>query len=469
MEALSLVEKLGRLKKMLEGKVVDDPLIVQLYTREASGIEGSAWAVAYPESISDLSIIASWAYREDVPLYPQGASSDLVGAAVPEGGVVVSFERMRRVREVSIVDSLVVSEPGVRLGDLNSILAEKGYMFPVDPGSVRVATVGGAVNSGAGGMRGAKYGTMRDWTLALTLVLVDDKGSVLRVGCRTLKCRQGYDLVRLIVGSEGTLALVGEAVLRITPLPEATATVAGFFPDFESVAESVRLVRESAIQPLAMEFLDHDTAIKASRAAGVSMDVKGHMVILSVETCSEARDRMLGKLERIMVQAGAVGVVKALSRDMEETLYRVRRHLFPAQAQEAARTGGKTINYIEDIAVPPSRLAEALNMIYEISKAHGVDVHVGGHLADGNLHPGVSIRLDDPAQKDRVSKWYKDIMRMAVRLGGTVSSEHGIGLAKKDGLREELEALGSAKALDIMKAIKRIWDPKGLLNPGKVV
>jgi len=258
-------------------------------------------------------------------------------------------------------------------------------------------------------------------------------------------------------------------VLRITPLPEATATVAGFFPDFDGVAEAVRIVREDGLQPLAMEFLDYETAVKASHAAGVNIDINGHMVILSVESCNEARERMLERLEALMTRAGALKVVKAHSRSMEETLYNVRRHLFPAQAQEAAKTGGKTLNYIEDVAVPPSRLGEALSMIYEISREHGVEVHVGGHLADGNLHPGVSIRLDDPSQKERVSRWYRDIMRMAIRLGGTVSSEHGIGLVKKSGLREELEALGSVKVLEIMRAIKRVWDPKGLLNPGKVV
>ncbi len=461
------------LRKLLgKDKVIDDPEIVSLYAREPSGISSEALAVVFPENVKDVSKIASYAYKNGVLIYPQGSTTDLVGGAVPEPkGIVVSFERMNRIINVSILDSIVDVEVGVRLGDLNVELAKHGYMFPIDPGSVNITTVGGAVNSGAGGLRGAKYGTMRDWVLGLTIVLPDEAGTVMRVGCRTTKCRQGYDLVRLIVGSEGTLALVAEATLKITPLPETMATALAFFSTLENLFEAYREIKSSGVQPLVMEFMDYETAKLAGEASKSPINVEGHMLLVSVDCNFEAVERVESWLRRVMEKNGALKVYTSKTIEGAEPLFTIRRSLFPAQVAMASKLypGRKKIVYMEDIAVPPSKLLEAVTAVRRISEEKGLKVSIGGHVGDGNLHPSVAFPVDDEIVKKKVLEWEFEVSKTAVELGGTVSAEHGIGLRKKEFLKMEMEKLGSLKALEIMKGVKKVFDPKGILNPGKVV
>lgn len=455
-------------------KVIDDPAVVSLYSREPSGLAASAAAVVFPESTSDVSKLVSFAFKHEIKLFPQGSTTALSGSAVPEeGGIVVSFERMNRILGVSVVDSLVDVEPGVRIGDLNVELARHGYMFPIDPGSVTISTIGGAINAGAGGLRGAKYGTTRDWVLGLTAVLPDESGTVLRLGCRTTKCRQGYDLVRLLVGSEGTLAMVTEATLRIAPLPEGAAVSLAFFKELEDLFEAYREIKESRIQPLILEFMDHETTLLAKEASGAKVEAEGHMLLAAIDCNREAVDRFADWLARVMERRGAIRTY--IARSMEEAeamgLFTLRRSLFPAQVFMGQRSfpGRKLLVLLEDIAVPPSRLLDAVREIREVSRDLGLKVSIGGHVGDGNLHPSTAFPLDDERLKAKVVEWHEKITKIAIKLGGTVSAEHGIGLLKKEPLRQELAALGSERAIALMREIKRVFDPKNILNPGKVI
>lgn len=467
----------SKLKSLLgELKVITDEAVVRLYSREPVGLESSAAAVVFPESAEEVSKVLSLAYEHDLKVYPQGAASGITGSTLPrEDGVVLSLERMDRVKEVNVVDGIVVAEAGVRLGQLNLELAGHGYMFPVDPASVEVATVGGAINSGAGGMRGAKYGTVRDWVLGLQVVLPDEKGTIMRIGCRTVKCRQGYDLVRLLVGSEGTLAVVTEAVLRIAPVPENVVTVLAFYKSLEDLASTVIDIKGSGVQPYIMEFMDAETVRMAVKAVDTPVKAEDHMLLVSVDVNREATDRVLGWLERTVRGRGAVRVLSA--RTLEEAedrgLFSIRRSLYAAQItlarQLASRPDAKVVLFAEDIAVPPSKLVEAVTALRELERKHGMPTFIGGHIGDGNLHPAIGFEADDERQRKAAEEWFMDVMRLAVRLGGTVSAEHGVGTLKKEGLRMELEALGSLKALEIMREIKRVFDPKNILNPGKVV
>jgi glycolate oxidase len=466
---------LGALRKALGAKkVIGDEEIVSLYSREPAGLEPpeKPIAVVFPEDISDLSVLARIAYRMEFPLYPQGSTTSLSGSAYPlEGGVIVSMERMRRIREVSLVDSYALVEAGVRIDDLNVELAKYGYMFPVDPASSAVATVGGAINSGAGGMRGAKYGTMRDWVLGLDIVLVDESGTSMMIGCKTLKCRQGYDLVRLVVGSEGTLALVADAYLKIIPLPENVVTAVAFYNRLEDLMETVVEIKSRGIQPYIMEFMDSKSVSLALSYVESPINASGNMLLVSVDVNKEASGRVLEELSSIMSRK-ASALYKALSLEEaeEKGLFQIRRSLFPAQTEHARKSIGKdrVLVVIEDIAVPPSKLVDAVTLIRDISERYGFDVTIGGHVGDGNLHPSIGVDPEDPEMTRRAREWFTEVMRIAVRLGGTISAEHGIGTLKKEGLRMELEAHGALKALEIMRSIKKAFDPKGLLNPGKI-
>ena len=466
---------LASLERSLRGKVIRDPAIVRLYAREPSGLEGAAEAVVFPESLDDVRRLVRWAYRTGMAIYPQGSGTSLSGSAIPRPpGVVVSFERMNRILEESIVDSYVIVEPGVRIDELNDHLAAKGYMFPVDPASSAVATVGGAVNSGAGGMRGAKYGTMRDWVLGLELVLADEDATVVFAGCKTLKCRQGYDLARLIVGSEGTLALVTKAVLRITPLPEQVVYALAFYPSLEQVAETVVAIKEAGVQPLIMEFMDDRTVRIAARAARASVEAEGHMLLVGIDVQREAARRVLDWLVETLRSHGASKVYTAWTTEeaLEKGLFTIRKNLFTAQVmatQERLGGKGRVMVLIEDIVVPPSRLVEAVRELRRLEEKYGLTMLLGGHIGDGNLHPAVGYDPGNSEEARRVEEWYHEVMELAVRLGGSVSAEHGIGMLKKKGLKMELDSRGSGRLLEIMRSIKRAFDPKGILNPGKVV
>lgn len=457
-------------------KVCDDPAVVSLYIREASGLSSKELplAVVFPESAKDVSVLLSYAYKHDIKVFPVGSSTSLSGSAIPiNKGIVLSTERMRSLKEIRIVDSIVRAEPGLRIDELNLVLAKHGHMFPVDPASSSVATIGGAINTGAGGMRGAKYGTMRDWVLGLEIVLPDEKGTIMRIGCRTLKCRQGYDLVRLIVGSEGTLAVVTEAYLRITPLPEATPTILAFFDNLEDLINAVQDIKERAIQPLLMEFLDAKTVSKASEFVNTPIRASGNMLLVTVDTAREAANRVREEISSIMREHGASRIYTASSLEeaTEKGFLALRKSLFPVQIALSRQILGKNKVQvlIEDIAVPPSRLVEAVNGIRMLEEKYGLQTIMGGHIGDGNLHPAVGFDPYDKAQVKKVHEWATELMRLAIRLGGTISAEHGIGLLKKEGLVMELEANNAVKALEIMRKIKEAFDPKNILNPGKVI
>ncbi|MCE4614392.1 MAG: FAD-binding protein [Desulfurococcales archaeon] len=457
-------------------KVIVDPSIIKLYSREPSGYTARELplAVVFPETVDDTSRLVSYAYKHNLKIYPQGSTTSLAGSAVPlNGGIVLSLERMKGIVETSIEDSYTITEPGVKIDELNDHLAGYGYMFPVDPASSSVATVGGAVNSGAGGMRGAKYGTMKDWVLGLQIVVPDEKGSNMWIGCRTLKCRQGYDITRLIIGSEGTLAIVTKAVLKITPLPENVVTALAFFPNLEQLSQTAVDLKSSGVQPYIMEFLDERTTQAAIELAETNVKGNGAMLLVSIDVNKEAIDRFLKWLVNLLRSNGATEIYTA--KTMEEAegngLFDLRRSLFPAQNYLSRKMLGieNPMIYIEDIAVPPSKLVEAVGEIARLEEKYGLPTFMGGHISDGNLHPAVGFNPGNPDMASKVEEWFYGLMRIAISLGGTVSSEHGIGLMKKKGLEMELEAHGAAMMIGVMKKIKQAFDPKNILNPGKVI
>ncbi len=458
-------------------KVMDDEIIVRLYSREASGLESKAIAVLFPDSAEDVSRIVRYAYKHDIKIYAQCSSTSITGAAVPlEEGLVVSFERMNRIKEINVVDGVVVVEPAVRIDDLNVELASRGYMFPVDPASSASATVGGSIANGAGGMRGAKYGTMRDWVLGLQIVLPDENGTIMRVGCRTTKCRQGYDLARLMVGSEGTLALITEATLKITTLPENAVVALAFYPNLEDLIESVVDIKSSGIQPLIMEFMDDKTCKLAVEAFNIPLKAEGHMFLTALDVNKEAIPRFREKITSILKRHNASKILTAdtLQEADKKGLFAIRRALYPEMLNYGAKMlmekpGARPLPIVEDICVPPSKLLDAVARIKELEKKYGFLTFLGGHIGDGNLHPCIVIDANSDEEKRKMEEWVMDLMRVALDLGGTISSEHGIGTMKKRGLVMELERNNALKALEIMRAIKRIFDPKNILNPGKVI
>ncbi|MCS7126197.1 MAG: FAD-binding protein [Aigarchaeota archaeon] len=457
------------------GNIEDDELILKLYTRSASNIDGSAIAVVFPRSSEEVSNIVRYCYKNDIKIYPQGSASELVGSSTPySDGIVLSFEKMNKVKEVSILDSYVITEPGIRLFELNQLLAKYGYMFPVDPASVKSASVGGAINNDSGGMMGARYGTVKNWVLELELVIPDEHGTILRVGSKTMKYRGGYDLVRLIVGSEGTLAITTSATLRITPIPENIVTIGGFFQDMRDLMETVIDVKTKGIELFVMEFIDDKTVESACRTMNLKIKGEGHYLLTSIAVAREASERVLSTLESLYRSHNVVQLYKARSQEEAEKmgLLDIRRALYPLAmkiAHESRRDPrSKMFVEMEDISVPPSKLIEAVNRLRSLEASFGIPMVIGGHVGDGNIHPIVWVEETD---RDKLKTFYemiKEIRRIGTELGGTFSSEHGVGIKKKERLVEEFEFKKSLKSLEVMKEVKKIFDPKGILNPGKM-
>jgi len=464
------------LKKIVgQDNVEDDELIMKLYSRDAAYIEGSALAVVFPTSTKQVSDLVKYAYKNDLKIYPQGSTTELVGSSTPyKDGIIVSFSKMNRIKELNIVDSYVVVDPGVRINDLNIYLAKEGYMFPIDPASTRSASIGGSINNGAGGMMGVKYGTIKDWVLELEVVLPNESGTILRFGCKTMKCRNGYDLVRLIVGSEGTLALVTEATLKITPLPENIVTVASFFPTLDDLINVVTELKKERMNLFIAEFVDEQTVEAVSKVLNPKIKGNGNLLIVSIDAPLELADKTLDSLEKIMRNNNATSIFKArTSKEAEEMgVFDIRRGYYPASitiaSKESRDPTSRIFVYVEDISVPPTKLKQAVEELRALSTKYNIPMTLGGHIGDGNIHPVVWFEEKDVKAKERVSEFFKESMLIAVKLGGTVSSEHGIGTTKKEGLLKELQSKESGYALDLMKSIKSVFDPKGILNPGKI-
>jgi len=277
----------------------------------------------------------------------------------------------------------------------------------------------------------------------------------------------------LIVGSEGALALVSEATLRITPLPESSVTILAFLPDIDSLIAVYEDLKSSGVQATILEFMDPKTVKLGLRASGFRDHVEGYMILATIDCNVEAVGKIEGWLRKLALSRGALKVYTARSLDEAEArgLFSIRRSLVPSQVQLGALRypGREVVVYIEDISVPPSKLAEALRGVEVVSSEVGLDVYVGGHIGDGNIHPTVVIPLDDERLKRLAEEWHVEVAKLALKLGGTMSSEHGIGLRKKELLVMELEHMGGLKALELMREIKRVFDPKGLLNPGKIM
>jgi len=439
------------LRREFGERFIEDGVTARLYIRDASFIEfsESIAGVVFPVDEEEVVKLVRWAARNKVPLFPQGSATSLSGnASATAKGVVVSFEKMDKV-EIDPVDGVAVVGPGVRLEELNVELARHGLFFPVDPGSVKSATVGGAIANGAGGMRGAKYGTMKDWVLGLRVVT--GRGDLLRIGCRTYKCRNGYDLVRLFVGSEGTLGLVTEAILKLAPVPESAVAVLAYYDDLETLVEDVVRVRAGRLWPLFAEFLDAPTS------AVVGLENR-NTLFLGVDVNAGAEERALRRLESLV--RGEVAQ-RALDWGNAMKLLEPRRKLFYGQISSAHKDGG--ILVIEDVAVPISKLPEAVRGLKKLAERHGLPLLLGGHIGDGNLHPATWYRREEGL--GRVEKFLRDMAELVVKLNGTVSAEHGIGVLKKDLIKMEL----GEEALNYMRELKRVFDPYNILNPGKIL
>lgn len=447
-------------------RIIESPGELMLYSYDASPAEAAIpRMVIQPLTTDEVSEILKLANEYLVPIVPSSGRTSLHGGPIPyNGAVVVDLMRMNKILEVNTSDSYVHVESGVRIDELNAELARHGHFFPPDPASSAAATVGGSLANGAGGMRGAKYGTVKDWVLGAEVVL--PTGEPVFMGCKTLKCRAGYDLLSLVIGSEGTLGIITSAYLKIWPLPEAVVRLRVYFRDVIDAARAVSVIKARGFRPLIIEFLDRGTmeAVSSYISEFKYPSDSGAMLIIDLDGPPEAMNRYVDSIVSILKSMNGFSIEWTSDKDEMDKLYMARRAAYPALLR--LFNGMRVMP--EDISVPPSKLPAAVEGIASISGKYGLKIVTWGHVGDGNLHPNI---IYDPNDKESISKLYsvtREIGLLAINLGGTVSSEHGIGVLKKELLAKEMEVKGPAQ-LRLMKAIKRVFDPNNILNPGKVI
>ncbi|NXY94499.1 FAD-binding protein [Streptomyces sp. BR123] len=442
-----------------------DPETLAAHARDAAPFSeaGVPATVAFPRTAEQVQHILRTAYELGVPVVPQGARTGLAGAAnAVDGCVVLNTGRMDRILEIDPANRLVRCEPGVVTKRLNDAVAEHGLSYPPDPASWEHCTIGGNIATGAGGICCVKYGVTADYVLGLDLVLPD--GRRMRTGGDTVKGVAGYDLTRLLVGSEGTLAVIVGATLALRPVRPPALSLLAQFPSLVQAGEAVAAITAAGHVPSALELLDRATS-QAVADHGHPLLEAGAAATLIIESDSADPVRDLTAMTLLCKGTGAQNVVTSSTAEESRRIIEARRLVTPALGAFAATLGGRPTAFIEDVAVPRSALAKFMGTIEEIAARHRLRIFTLGHAGDGNLHPTVVFDEADADQFRRAQTAYDDIMAAGLALGGTSTGEHGIGTLKREWLTRELDPAG----LELQRGLKRLFDPKNLLNPGKVV
>ena len=455
-------EKLIRRMREIVGtdNVLSKPEDLAVYSYDGTFEEYRPDVVVLPQTTQQISKLIVLASDESLPVVTRGMASGLAAASIPfSEGIALSMTRMNQILEIDKLNSVAHVEAGIVTADLQSAVERMGLFYPPDPSSIRHSTIGGNIACNAGGPRCLKSGVTGDYVLGLTLVLAD--GRVLKTGGKSIKDVAGYDLNSLFTGSEGTLGVITEAILKLISKPKNTQTALAEFCYLEDSAKAVNAILDQGILPATLELMD-ETAIECIEEAmhlGLPLDVES---LLLIET--DGADDLSVKREMTLVRSicrdcGAREVKTAQTEGERAKLWKARRSVSPSLARKAPNKLG------EDITVPRSAIPDAIRSLKEISARYELPIVIFGHAGDGNLHPNILFDKRDPVQWEKVNQIVAEEFELALRLGGTLTGEHGIGTLKRPFLQK---ALGDV-SIDIQKRIKTALDPKNILNPGKVL
>lgn len=414
--------------------------------------------VLHPTSTGQVQEIMKFAYQENIPVYPRGSGTNLSGGTIPlAGGIVLSMVKMDRIVDLDTENLVAVVQPGLIVQTLNDAVKGHGLIYPPDPGTVGTATIGGTVAECAGGLRGLKYGVTKHYVMGLEVVLAD--GEVMRIGGKTVKNVTGYDLTKLFTGSEGTLGIITEVTVKLIPAPEYRLSLMAVFDDLDKAARTISDIVMNKVIPATLEIMDNTTIRTVENYSKVGLPVDAEAILLiEVDGIEEVAKREFGIVESICKKNGVVNLQVAKSDEEREVLWTARRAALPALAQVSPTT------ILEDATVPRSHIPDMIKAVRNIAEKYNLRIGTFGHAGDGNLHPTILADDRNHEEMERVEKAVEEIFEVALKLGGTLSGEHGIGIAKQKYLEREFGPSG----LQIMKKIKQALDPKGILNPGKM-
>jgi len=453
----SMIQKMKQI--VGDQNVETSSMTLHSYSYDATpGFRKTPGVVVSPSSTEEIRDIVKLCNENKIPITPRGSGTNLSAGTTPlEGGVVLLFKHMNQILEIDEKNLTMTVQPGVVTKSIIDQAEEKGLLYPPDPGSMDVSTIGGNINENAGGLRGLKYGVTRDYVLGLKIVLPN--GDVIETGGKLAKDVAGYDLTRLFVGSEGTLGVITEAILKLVPLPEYKKTLLATYADIDDAAQTVSKIIENRIIPTTLEFMDQPTVevVEEYNQIGLPTDAKA-ILLIEQDGPEAVVDRDLEKIAKICEQFHAVTVSIAKDEEEANLLRTARRTALSTIARLRPTT------FLEDATVPRSQVAPMVKAINEIAVKYDIKICTFGHAGDGNLHPTVPTDIRNKEEYQRVEQAFVEIFEKAVELGGTITGEHGVGAMKAPHLKLKLGEEG----IQAMKGIKQSFDPNNIMNPGKL-
>ncbi len=440
-------------------RATDNPEDLVAYSYDAYMVEHRPDMVLFPMSTHEVADIMRIAYRESIPVTARGSGTNLAGETTPlEGGLILALARMNRILHIDVKRMRAMVQPGVINHDFHLAVTKLGLLYPPDPSSWMVASMGGNVSTNSGGPKTVKYGVTRDYLIGLTVVLAN--GEILRTGVNGNHSGSALDFTHLFCGAEGTLGVVTEITVALVPKPKASRTLRADFGDLEASGKAVAEIMAAGIVPSALELMDDVviSAVEADAKLGLPSDAEG-MLLIEVDGEPGSLGGQVDRIREILHTNGAIRVINPSDEEETQRIWSARRAAFSVMARLRPTV------VMEDATVPVSSLPKMVKKVREIAESNNVQIGVVAHAGDGNLHPLVVYDNRDPEESARVAKATEEVYKEAIALGGTLSGEHGIGISKKRLLPIQLDDVAIATTL----AVKKSFDPKGILNPGKFV
>lgn len=415
-------------------------------------------SIVFPETVEQVQEVMKFAHKNNIPVVARGAGTNLVGACIPKsGGIIICFTKMDKIIDINKTNMIARVQAGAIIGDIQKKVEEVGLFFPPDPSNLKVSTIGGAIAQSAGGPKTFKYGTTKDYILGLKVVLAD--GTLINTGVNTIKNATGYHLEQLFIGSEGTLGIVVEATLKLIPKPETTGVLMGYFDDMEDATNSVTNMIDANIYPSTIDFMDKNTINVVEKFYNIGLLTnKNSVLIIEVDGFECSMDYQITKVKSILENSGAVNIIVSRTKEEQEKIWMARRASFGAVTKLAPDV------VTNDVIVPRENISNLVKGINDICQKYNLLACTVGHIGDGNIHPQIALDLNNPDEAKNYETAKNEIYELTYKLGGTLSAEHGIGLEKKAFFKKIM----SKESLECMIRMKKMFDPKNILNPDKI-